>query len=47
MFRSMCKCTNDQINDDYFEDLNEEKLEKIIDQINKNQNLNLDRIEED
>ena len=26
-----------QINDDYFEDLNEEKLEKIIDQINKNQ----------
>ena len=25
-----------QINDDYFEDLNEEKLEKIIDQINKN-----------
>ena len=26
-----------QINDDYFEDLNEEKLEKIIDQINNNQ----------
>ena len=26
-----------QINDDYFEDLNAEKLEKIIDQINKNQ----------
>ena len=26
-----------QINDDYFEDLNQEKLEKIIDQINKNQ----------
>ena len=26
-----------QINYDYFEDLNEEKLEKIIDQINKNQ----------
>ena len=26
-----------QINDNYFEDLNEEKLEKIIDQINKNQ----------
>ena len=26
-----------QINDDYFEDLNEEKLEKIIDQVNKNQ----------
>ncbi len=26
-----------QINDDYFEDLDPEKLEKIIDQINKNE----------
>ena len=36
-----------QINDDYFEDLDEKKLEKIIENIKQGKKLNLDHIKEE